>query len=88
MTNVSAEKIENIHQTKELLKTQISSPVLWMQSIESMIQDGIDTFVEIGPGRTLAGFLKKINRDVTVYNISTWEEMETVTEKIGRKSIC
>ena len=59
-----------------------------MQSIESMIQDGIDTFVEIGPGRTLAGFLKKINRDVTVYNISTWEEMETVTEKIGRESIC
>lgn len=88
VTNVSAEKIENIHQTKELLKTQISSPVLWMQSIESMIQDGIDTFVEIGPGRTLAGFLKKINRDVTVYNISTWEEMETVTEKIGRESIC
>lgn len=88
VTNVSAEKIVNIHQTKELLKTQISSPVLWMQSIESMIQDGIDTFVEIGPGRTLAGFLKKINRDVTVYNISTWEEMETVTEKIGRESIC
>ena len=53
-----------------------------------MIQDGIDTFVEIGPGRTLAGFLKKINRDVTVYNISTWEEMETVAEKIGRESIC
>lgn len=88
VTNVSAEKIVNIHQTKELLKTQISSPVLWMQSIESMIQDGIDTFVEIGPGRTLAGFLKKINRDVTVYNISTWEEMETVAEKIGRESIC
>lgn len=84
ITNVTSKKIENIHETKELLKKQISSPVLWLQSMEEMIRDGVDTFVEIGPGRTLSGFLKKINREVSVYNISTWEEMESVAEKIGR----
>ena len=88
MTNVTAKKIETICQTKELLKTQISAPVLWMQSMEQMIEDGVDTFIEIGPGRTLAGFLKKINREVTVYNISTWEEMEAVAEKMRRESEC
>ena len=88
MTNATAKKIETICQTKELLKTQISAPVLWMQSMEQMIEDGVDTFIEIGPGRTLAGFLKKINREVTVYNISTWEEMEAVAEKIRRESQC
>lgn len=88
MTNVTAKKIEAICQTKELLKTQISAPVLWMQSMEQMIEDGVDTFIEIGPGRTLAGFLKKINREVTVYNISTWEEMEAVAEKMRRESEC
>lgn len=88
MTNVTAKKIETICQTKELLKTQISAPVLWMQSMEQMIEDGVDTFIEIGPGRTLAGFLKKINREVTVCNISTWEEMEAVAEKMRRESEC
>ena len=54
----------------------------WMQSMEQMIADGVDTFVEIGPGRTLAGFLKKINRSVKVYNISTWEDVEKVAGEL------
>lgn len=45
-----------------------------------MIENGVDTFVEIGPGRTLSGFLKKINRDVACYQVGTWEEVE----KVGR----
>ena len=76
VTNVTAKKVEDIAETKGLLKEQVSSPVRWMQSMEYMIQEGVDTFVEIGPGKTLAGFLKKINREVKVYNISSWEDME------------
>lgn len=76
MTNVTAEKVEDITETKSLLIRQISAPVKWMQSVEQMIRDGVDVFVEIGPGRTLAGFLKKINRDVKVYNIAAWEDVE------------
>lgn len=83
VTNVTAEKVEGIDRTKELLKRQVSSPVRWMQSMEYMIGAGIDRFVEIGPGRTLAGFMKKINRDVKVYNIASWDDMEKMTEHLG-----
>lgn len=82
VTNVTAEKVEDIRETKELLKQQVSSPVRWMQSMENMIREGVDTFVEIGPGKTLAGFMKKINRDVKVYNIASWEDMEKVTGEL------
>ena len=80
VTNVTAKKVEDIKETKALLTEQVSSSVRWMQSMEYMIRDGVNTFVEIGPGRTLAGFMKKINRDVKVCNIASWEDMEKVTE--------
>ena len=76
MTNVTAEKVEDIAKTKGLLKEQVSSSVRWMQSMEYMIREGVDTFVEIGPGKTLAGFMKKIERDVKVYNIASWDDVE------------
>lgn len=78
VTNVTEEKITDIGETKGLLARQVSSPVRWMQSMEAMIADGVDTFVEIGPGRTLAGFMKKIDRSVKVFNISSWEDVEKV----------
>ena len=82
VTYVHAETVHDISQTKELLKKQVSSPVKWMQSMEHMIAEGTDTFVEIGPGKTLAGFMKKINREVKVYNISTWEDVEKVAGEL------
>lgn len=81
-TNVTAGKVADIAETKALLEQQVSASVKWMQSVEQMIADGIDTFVEIGPGKTLAGFMKKINRDVKVYNIGTWEDVERVVEEL------
>ena len=82
VTNVTAEKVEDIAETKALLTEQVSSSVRWMQSMEYMIRDGVDIFVEIGPGKTLAGFMKKISRDVKVYNIASWEDMEKVTGEL------
>lgn len=81
-TNVTAGKVVDIAETKALLEQQVSASVKWMQSVEQMLADGIDTFVEIGPGKTLAGFMKKINRDVKVYNIGTWEDVERVVEEL------
>lgn len=82
VTNVTAERVEDIGETKDLLTKQVSSPVRWMQSMENMIREGIDTFVEIGPGKTLAGFMKKISRDVKVYNIAVWEDVEKVAQEL------
>lgn len=76
ITNVGARKITDTSETKALLAKQVSSPVCWMQSMEYLIKEGVDTFIEIGPGRTLAGFLKKINRDVKVINIGVWEDVK------------
>lgn len=76
VTNVTAEYVKEIGDTRKLLKEQVASSVRWQQSMERMIADGVTTFIEIGPGRTLAGFLKKISRDVKVINIASWEDQE------------
>lgn len=78
VTNVTAKAVTDIGETKALLVEQICAPVRWQQSMEAMIADGVDTFVEIGPGKTLTGFMKKIDRKVNVYNVSTWEDVEKV----------
>ena len=75
ITNVNAKDVTDTSETRGLLARQVSSPVRWMQSMEYLIGSGADTFVEIGPGRTLAGFMKKINRDVKVLNIGTWDDV-------------
>ena len=82
VTNVTAQQVTDISQTKELLAEQVSSSVRWQQSMENLIADGVDTFIEIGPGRTLAGFMRKISRDVTVYNVGTWADVEKVAESL------
>ncbi len=78
VTNVTAKYIEDITQTKELLQKQVASSVRWQQSVEQMIEAGVDTFVEIGPGKTLAGFLKKINPNAKVINISCVEDLKAL----------
>ena len=76
LSNVTGDYVTDMSQIKELLKTQVASSVRWQQSVERMIADGVDTFVEIGPGKTLSGFMKKINRDVKVLNIEKVDDLE------------
>ena len=84
VTNVTAEyvTVDNKDEIKEMLKKQVSSSVLWIQSVENMMNNGVDTFVEIGPGKTLTGFIKKIakaaGKEVTTYNIEKFEDVENV----------
>lgn len=75
VTNVTAQKVEEAASIRQLLARQVASPVLWRQSMEYMIAAGVDTFVEIGPGKTLEGFLRKIDRSVKVYHVSVWEDV-------------
>ena len=89
VTNVTAEYVtcENKSEIKEMLKDQVSSSVLWIQSVEKMIEQGVDTFVEIGPGKTLTGFIKKIakavDKEVTTYNVEKFEDVEVVVNALA-----
>ena len=76
VANVTAEYVTDEGLVKPLLTQQVYSSVRWQQSVETMIKDGVDTFVEIGPGKTLSGFMKKINRNVAVLNIEKLEDLE------------
>ena len=76
IANVTAEYVNDKNEVKELLKKQVSSSVRWQQSLELMIKDGVDEFIEIGPGHTLTGFVKKIDRGLKTVNIDTLEDFE------------
>ena len=74
--NVEADYVTDSARIKELLARQVSSTVRWRETMERMLADGVDTFVEIGPGRTLAGFLRKMSRDVKVLNVAKVEDLD------------
>lgn len=79
VANVTAQYVTDQAMVKPLLEKQVSSSVRWQQSVEAMIRDGVDTFIEIGPGKTLAGFMRKITKDVKVFNIEKLEDMEKLS---------
>ncbi|MCR4434415.1 MAG: ACP S-malonyltransferase [Clostridiales bacterium] len=82
VSNVTAEYIRNQSLVKDLLIRQVSSPVLWEGSVRNMIANGVDTFVEIGPGKTLGGFIKKIDREVKVLNVEDMESLEKTMDHL------
>lgn len=81
IANVNAAYVKNSDEVKDLLIKQVSSSVRWTQTMELMIADGVDEFVEIGPGRTLTGFVKKIDRSLKTVNIDTLEDFEKYIEQ-------
>ena len=83
IANVTADYVTDKEAVKGLLEKQVSSSVRWQQTIERMIADGVDTFIEIGPGKTLSGFMRKINREMKVYNVEKTEDLAKLEELIG-----
>ena len=80
ITNVTADYVSNLSEVPSLLQKQVCSSVRWQQTIERMIADGVDTFIEIGPGKTLTGFMKKINKEVKVLNVDKYEDLAKLLE--------
>lgn len=78
--NVTARLVTSAEPVRELLIRQVSSPVKWQQSVETMIAEGADVFIEIGPGKTLAGFMKKINKEVKTLNVEKLEDIDKVLD--------
>ena len=85
VANINAEVVTDCGKIEGLLVAQVSGSVRWQQSVETMIREGADTFVEIGPGKTLTGFLRKIDRNVKAYHIGSWEEAVSVCEELKQK---
>ncbi len=83
VTNVTAEYILDKSKVKDLLVRQVSSPVLWEECVKEMIENGIDTFVEIGPGKALSGFVRKISRDVKTLNVEDMDSLDRTLKEIG-----
>lgn len=80
--NLMADYVTDTREIKFLLKMQISSPVKWQQSVEKMLEQGVDTFVEIGPGKTLSSFIRKINKDVKVLHVDQYEDLQKCVEEL------
>lgn len=85
VANATAEIVTDSKKISTFFAKGIYSSVRWQQSIETMLENGVDTFVEIGPGKTLAGFMRKIAPKATVYNVSSFEDA-TALEKCLSKA--
>lgn len=81
LANVTADYVTKATDVKPLLTKQVASSVRWQQTVERLIADGADEFLEIGPGKTLTGFMRKINRDVKVNNIDKLEDFKNYVGK-------
>lgn len=83
VSNVTAAEARSPEQVKDLLGQQVYSPVKWEQSMEFLIESGVDTFIEIGPGKTLSHFLKKIDPKVRSFHVETVEDLKDLKEKLA-----
>lgn len=88
VTNVTADYVTSAEEVKDLLCRQVASSVRWQQSVERMIADGADTFIEMGPGKTLSGFMRKISREVKMLNIENMADFDKVMAALKGECAC
>jgi [acyl-carrier-protein] S-malonyltransferase len=78
ISNVTAEEIINIDELKELLIKQIENRVRWRESVINMINNNVNHFIEIGPGKVLSGLVKRINKEVKISTINNQNDIESL----------
>lgn len=79
ITNVTGGYLKEKEEIKPTLVKQVSSSVRWEEGVRRMIEDGVDTFIEVGPGKALCGFMKKIDKEMKAYNV---EDMASLTKTL------
>ena len=79
ISNVTADEVDNSDDIKKLLIEQIEKPVRWRESINNIINKGINQFIEVGPGKVLSGLVKRIDRDAKVKQVNTLKDIENLT---------
>lgn len=80
--NLDGKEYKETDNVKEVLSSHITNPVRFEQGIQTMLDMGIDTFIEIGPGKTLTGFVKKANKEVKTYNVNSVESFESLLNEL------
>ena len=83
VTNVDADTIETGEQAREALVRQVSTAVRWEESVRLLIEEGVNTFVEVGPGKVLSGLLRQIERSVATLNVEDEKSLQKTVEKIA-----
>ena len=78
ISNITAEEIFNEDELKDLLVKQIENRVRWRESVINMIDNGVNQFIEVGPGKVLSGLVKRINKDVNVLSINNREDIKNI----------
>src|SRR6202163_508302 len=84
VTNVDADTIETGEEACEALIRQVTMPVRWLDSMRLLIDEGVNTFVEVGPGRVLVGLLRQIERSVSALNVEDQKSLSTTMDKIAQ----
>lgn len=82
IANVTAAPIQKAEEIKQKLVEQLYSPVRFEESVQRMLDEGVTTFIEIGPGKVLSGLVKKVNRRVKTYNVNDLTSLQDVIEKL------
>lgn len=82
LSNINASYISEGKEFYDILPKQAMSPVLWEDIIRKMLEDGVDTFIELGPGKTLSSFVKKIDRKVCVLNVEDLKSLDKAVETL------
>jgi len=83
VTNVDAAIIRTGADARDALVRQVSSPVRWLESMELLIREGVDTFVEIGPGKVLSGLMRQISREVKCFNVEDAASLKSAAANLG-----
>ena len=81
--NVNAKAVTDKSEIKPLLEAQVSSPVMWEQTLYELEKMGVDTIIEVGPGKTIAGFVRKTVSTIKVIGVSTPADIDSLLEKLG-----
>jgi [acyl-carrier-protein] S-malonyltransferase len=84
VTNVDAVAIEKGVEARDSLVRQVSSPVRWLEAIEWLISEGVDTFVEVGPGKVLTGLMRQISREVKSFNVEDVTSLKNASANLGK----
>jgi [acyl-carrier-protein] S-malonyltransferase len=83
VSNVDAAEVRKAIDARDALVRQVSSPVRWLESVELLIRKGIDTFVEVGPGKVLSGLMRQISREVKSLNVEDSVSLKTTLANLG-----